>query len=263
MAQQEPRAFARVAHGIRVLDTSNIANPIPVGTYSPRVIGTWGINRLAVHDGYLYVTLAEAGVRVVDVSAPEIPSEIAAYDTPGTAWDVVSARSYLYVADRVGGLQILRLLRDKVVTSIPPSGERLTSTAQDTVLFSSGAFMATVDLTYRRLWADQDTGALTGIGRIFDLSAVYPDTGQVAQLMPGQNFTVTLHYADRELGSVRESTLALYAWDGSAWVREPTSTLDVEVNTILATPNHLGLFAVLGETHRLYLPVVMKRCGVH
>jgi hypothetical protein len=34
--------------------------------------------------------------------------------------------------------------------------------------------------------------------------------------------------------------------------------LDTAANTITATPNHLGLFAVLGETLRVFLPVVMR-----
>ena len=100
---------------------------------------------------------------------------------------------------------------------------------------------------------------LAGIGRTFELSAVYRDTGQAAQLGPGQSFTATLHYTDAERGGAIESTLALYSWDGSAWVREPTSVLDAGTNTITAAPNHLGLFAVLGNTLRLTLPVVVKR----
>jgi hypothetical protein len=164
------------------------------------------------------------------------------------------------VADGIGGLVILRALRDKVVVSIPTEGGSLLSTHADTsLIFPSGAFTTTVDLTYRHLWADRNTGPLTGIGHTFDLSAVYSDTGLVAQLAPGQSFAATVHYIDAEKGPAIESTLALYAWDGSQWVKEPSSAVDVGANTITAAPDHLGLFAVLGETQRIYLPVVRKR----
>lgn len=61
-----------------------------------------------------------------------------------------------------------------------------------------------------------------------------------------------------ELPPVIEQTLALHTWDGSQWVAEPSSSVDPATNTITATPNHLSLWAVLGETHRIYLPLVMR-----
>ena len=146
------------------------------------------------------------------------------------------------------------------MVSIPSSGGSLSSTSGDTsFVFPSGAFAATVTLTYRHLRTDQDTASLAGIGHTFDLRAVYSDTGQVAQLAPGQSLSATLHYTDAEPGPAIESRLALYAWDGSQWVREPSSLLDASANTVWATPSHLGLFAVLGETHSVFLPVVKRR----
>lgn len=54
----------------------------------------------------------------------------------------------------------------------------------------------------------------------------------------------------------RESTLALYAWDGSQWVKEPSSAVDGAANVVTATPDPFSLWAVLGETCRVYLPLV-------
>ncbi|OQA91271.1 MAG: LVIVD repeat protein [Chloroflexi bacterium ADurb.Bin222] len=182
------------------------------------------------------------------------------YDTPGDARGVALAGAYAYVADGDGGLVILRLLRDKFTVTLLSEGGTVASTARDAYLvFPSGSFTSTISLTYRQLWLDENTSPLTGIGRTFELSAVYRDTGQVAPLAPGHTFTATLHYTDAERGGAIESTLALYGWDGSAWVREPSSVLDAGTNTITAAPNHLGLFAVLGNTLRLTLPVVVKR----
>jgi len=70
---------------------------------------------------------------------------------------------------------------------------------------------------------------------------------------------VTIGYSDAEKGPAIEHTLALYNWDGARWVREPTSVVNLEANTVTAMPNHFGLWAVLGETRRMFLPVVVRR----
>jgi len=90
------------------------------------------------------------------------------------------------------------------------------------------------------------------------VTAVYSDTGQPAQLAPGQTYTITVRYTDAEKGPVIENTLALYYWNGSGWVKEPSSVVDTVANTVRATPNHFSLWAVLGETRRIYLPLVLR-----
>jgi uncharacterized damage-inducible protein DinB len=52
-----------------------------------------------------------------------------------------------------------------------------------------------------------------------------------------------------------DHALGQYAWDGAGWTREPTSSLDPQADTLMAEPDHLGLFAVLGEFRHLYLPL--------
>ena len=67
-----------------------------------------------------------------------------------------------------------------------------------------------------------------------------------------------MHHTDDEKGPAIEGTLALYRWDGSQWVKELSSVVDVDANTVTATPDRLGLWAVLGETRRLFLPVTLR-----
>jgi hypothetical protein len=58
-----------------------------------------------------------------------------------------------------------------------------------------------------------------------------------------------------------ENNLSLYWLDGSTWVIEPTSVVDVLNNIITATPNHMSLWAILSEyieDYRIYLPLVSK-----
>ena len=104
--------------------------------------------------------------------------------------------------------------------------------------------------------SDLEMGALMGIGHTIDITAVNSDNNQSAQWDSGQSYNLTLHYSESELGPAIENTLAFYYWDGTKWVQEPTSTLDVVNNTLVATPDHLSLWTVLGETKRFFLPFI-------
>ena len=97
------------------------------------------------------------------------------------------------------------------------------------------------------------TGQLVG-GHPFDITATSSTTGQPIQ--PSKPYTITVHYTDAEKGPAIESTLALYFWDGSRWVKEPSSSVDAATNTITATPDHFSIWAALGETRRAFLPLV-------
>ncbi len=154
---------------------------------------------------------------------------------------------------------------------VPPTGGTVSSPQTGATLdFPNGAFTATVVVTYMTASPyPPGTPALTkvanaagkayvDIGHCYEVTAVYSDTGQPAQLAPGQTYTVTIQYTEAERGPAIENTLALYWWDGSQWVKEPTSAVDTVANQVTATPNHLSLWTVLGETNRLYLPLVMK-----
>jgi len=240
---------------LRILDISNPATPTEISSCS-----TTGFDMGVTLAGqFAYVTDMWGGLAMVNILKPWKPMEIAYRQTPGYSYGAAIVQGYAYVADSAAGMTVLRIPRYVLSTIVPQGGSLASADAGTQFVFPAGTFTATIDLTYDHLWTDQNTASLAGIGRTFDLTAVYSDTGQVAPLAPGHTFTATLHYTDAERGGAIESTLALYSWDGSAWVREPTSVLDAGTNTITAAPNHLGLFAVLGNTLRLTLPVVVKR----
>src|SRR5262249_33704879 len=92
----------------------------------------------------------------------------------------------------------------------------------------------------------------------FNLTAIFSDTEQAAQLAPGQTYTMTLYYSDADRGPMIENSLAFYYWSGSQLVRDPTSVVDTVAKTLRATSNRLGLWAVLGETQRTFLPLVAR-----
>ena len=100
-------------------------------------------------------------------------------------------------------------------------------------------------------------GDRTGIGHFFDLTAIYTDTDEVAE--PVQPYTIAVEYSEVEKGPAMESTLALYWWDGNAWSEQGiTSTVNVTDNLIIALVDHLSSFAVLGETNRVFLPIILR-----
>jgi hypothetical protein len=145
-------------------------------------------------------------------------------------------------------------------TITPGSGGTVRGdTISTTVSFTPGAITDTVTITLTAQLPGY-TSNLQDIGHFFDVTAVYSGTGQPAQLAPGQTYTLTAQYNDAEKGPAIESTLALYYWDSNQWmwIKEPTSVVDVNANTVTATPNHFSVWAVLGETRRVFLPVILK-----
>jgi len=147
----------------------------------------------------------------------------------------------------------------RISDTIGTGGGSLTSYYGDTTIqIPAGAITDTVVITQSPAYGMPPGGNLTGIGHVFDATAVYSSTGQPAQIAFGHTYTVTVQYTDAEKGPAIENTLALYYWDGSQWVKESSSVVDNIANTVTATPDHFSLWAVLGETRRVYLPLIMR-----
>lgn len=123
--------------------------------------------------------------------------------------------------------------------------------------FPAGAFTETVTISYTVV-SPPDSYLSAGIH--FDISAVYSDTGEAAQLAPGATYTMTVAYDEEVLApGISESSLKLYYWDDgiSEWVAEPTSVVDTVANTLTATPDHFSLWAGFGN-YAIYLPLTLK-----
>jgi oligopeptide transport system substrate-binding protein len=141
----------------------------------------------------------------------------------------------------------------------PEDGGTLTSYQGDTVIeIPANAIEDTVMITVSSISRVKSGGSLTGIGHLFDVTAVIAASGEPAVLKSGETYNVTVHYTDAERGPVKENTLALYSLVGDEWVKETTSVVEGSANTVSATPNHFSLWAVLGETNRTFLPLVLR-----
>lgn len=275
--------------GLQIVDLSDPANPVlrgsldtPGTAYTVQLVGNLA-----------YLADGSGGVQVIDVSDPANPVLHASVATPGEAQHIQIVDPFVYVGAGAEGLQILdlrdltnpvlvanypylavtegfqangdmiaigpfilRFARPQVVT-VPPEGVTFTATESGTtVTFPTNTFAAPVTVTYTPLTLTQPPTRrkVIALDHTFAVTAVVSDTQEPAQ--PAQPFTLTVPYQAYEPGSVIETTLALYWWDGSQWVKEPGSSVDPATNTLTAITDHFGRWTVMGETRELFLPIV-------
>lgn len=93
---------------LHVVDISDPTHPAEVSALA--LSSAWeAVYDVTLNGSHAYVAAEQAGVVIVDVSNPSQPVEIGRYDTPGYAAGVDVDGRYLYVADWLNGLLILRL----------------------------------------------------------------------------------------------------------------------------------------------------------
>jgi hypothetical protein len=108
-------------------------------------------------------------------------------------------------------------------------------------------------------WTHQSTvptGARAGIDHYLDLRGAHLESGQ--PLTFARPVTIGVRYRAEERWGVMEDTLALYRLSGTGWITDGIATLWQAQGILTSTTDHLTLFAVLGETYRAYLPLLMK-----
>ncbi|MFQ5856599.1 MAG: hypothetical protein ACE5LU_13255, partial [Anaerolineae bacterium] len=269
-------AYVATYEGLLVVDISDPTMPVRVSTYdfSPKDSSYFRASDVYVAGNYAYIlwerddhATRRRGLQVIDISDPTAPKGIGYRILPARispeSTDVYVAGPYTYVAAGAEGLITLKYKYAPIpptTTLIPTTGGSFSSQPDRTTYsFAAGTFDGTVAVTHTPLLPSEvaTTGALVDLGHIFEAGAVYSDTGQPAQ--PTRPYTITVGYTDVERGTDVEGTLALYGWDGEQWAKEPTSRLAAESNAVTATPDHFGLWAVLGETQRMFLPLLATR----
>ena len=98
---------------------------------------------------------------------------------------------------------------------------------------------------------------LTHCSKTQDTGVAKPSLTQPAFAFP---FAEMASILDGELLHIMEDTLGLYYWDGFSWVLEPTSLVDLDTNTLTATPDHFSVWAVLGEPFQFrFLPLMHRK----
>jgi hypothetical protein len=251
-----------VGNALRVIDVSNPIEPTEASTMT-LPSWAWGVT---INGEYAHIANGSAGLRVVSIADPLQPSEVASYDTPGQAWDVVSDGFYAYVGDGDAGIMVI-WVSPPVTSTITTSGGSFSSSADNTsYAFPSNVFSDTVIITHTSRFPGGVPSAdeLIGVNHAFEVAAVYSSTasgtgGLPVQITPGYLYTITIQYSDAEKGLAVEETLGLYWWDGDAWSQQGiTSSVNITDNSVTAQVDHLSLFAVLGETRKIFLPLALK-----
>ncbi len=256
--------------GLRILSLTDLSEvgyyPTPRSPYSdraPALVAVAGYEAYMVEEEWSERTMWEweYTLRLVDLHDLSNPTGAGFFELPGRVDNLAVAGSYAYVPVRDSGLMVFRYV-PSISASIPPSGGNLASNFDNTsYTFAAGTFTHTTTVTHAYLLAEDtpSTGNLVGIQHAYQVSAVDDVTGQPVE--PNLPYTITIQYTDAEKGPAIEETLALYRWDGLQWVEEPTSRVDTVNNTVTAAPNRFSTWAVLGETHRVFLPMVLKDCS--
>ena len=159
VAVQGSYAYLGMGPRLIILDISDPTAPTPIG----RTVPLAGIVQdIAVAGNYAYIAAGGAGLRIVDVSMPATPAEVAFSDKWGNAKGIAVAGNHAYVAAEYGGLWVVDI-------STPPSPSRVgyccsTEVPQAVAIAGNYAYVA-----YAPVWdGNQYTGG--GLG-VVDVSA--------------------------------------------------------------------------------------------
>jgi hypothetical protein len=98
--------FVYVGVGLRlvILDAADPSALVEAGSTTPFPEFVEGV---AVDERYAYVADGTAGLRIVDISAPDHPVEVGAWESPGYAEAVAVRGSVAYLADGPYGLRVI------------------------------------------------------------------------------------------------------------------------------------------------------------
>jgi hypothetical protein len=128
-------AYVTSETSFHVLDVSNPLTPMRVGS-CPLALGT----DIAVNGGYAYVSFGTSGescgVRVIRISNPQNPQEVAHYKTPGYATGIAVGGGYIYIAQWYYGLRVLEFYGAGVEES---SNQRASSRRLDPTVLSGAS----------------------------------------------------------------------------------------------------------------------------
>jgi hypothetical protein len=120
--------------------------------------------------------------------------------------------------------------------------------------FDAGTFSDATTISYTPQFP-KSTEGFDHIGRFFNIESTVNNT----EVQPLKEYRITLAYDEGAVSPEVESQLALYHWNGSAWEKELSSVVNIEDNTITASPDHFSEWAILApRTERLYLPLIRR-----
>lgn len=251
-------AYVAVEGGVQVLDLSNPASPALVTTLLESA------EAVALMDDLLYGA-GNSGIWVYDVQTPTAVT-LAGRLGPGFAAHalrVVDGYAWVGPQNR-GGLERLRLLRDRVTGYVQPNGGTVSSKGSvATLVFPGGVFAAETAVPLRHLMSDPAVPGHATAARTFVLDAV--DHAASTPISANLAYTAVVTYA---LDAGPDKAWGLYLWDGAAW--SPAASQDDRANrrvsgvlnaitpfALLSVQPPLGLALEAPEAAMLGTPVII------
>jgi hypothetical protein len=190
-----------------------------------------------------------------------VSTAIAAYSISATAASsvtVTSASSVLAVAPNTFlDVRGSRLTANSVITQVPVTlSSAPASLAQMTVesgsLRGHGAMQIGATTAYSLPAPAQPLRA----ARAAYVTYAQDRNGMLTQPQASYVMTATYDLIDFAPGTLA-SMLGLYFWDGSKWVREPTSRVNYTARAVVARPKQFGIWALFADP-RVYVPLVKR-----
>ena len=238
-------AYVLQYDSLLALDVTDPAVPQLLGTFGPW--DSWPQN-IEVRGQVAYVAEDLHGIQLLDISDPAQIQAMSLLELRDSLW-VATMDDEIYVAAGEMGLITLRPFQE----SITSAATQFSSPSDDVTLQFGNNAPGTVQ--YQRWWQDEAVDNLAGVGLRFEIATVTT----TEHLQQGSSpYTIIADYDLADLGSVREETLALYRRDGDQWLSETSSLLNMSEQTITASPEQMGQFAMLGETHRTYFATILN-----
>jgi ligand-binding sensor domain-containing protein len=149
-----------------------------------------------------------------------------------------------------GGVSIFAAETSASEKITPASGGEITTPDRRAkASFPAGSVSVTSTLTIETKGSFPTAGGYAAYS--FDLSASPP-------IAINQPYTLTILYTEANLFPLSSGDIQIAWWDGGQWIPEPTSSLDAANNRFIATPDHMSLFALVGEMEHIYLPSMRK-----
>ena len=141
-----------VQSGVAVVDLTNPAAPVIIGTYT----SAGAARHIDVAGATLAVANGSNGISFLDVSTPSLPRLIASQPVPGSAWSVALSRGAMYVATELGLTAIGKVATPPILNEL-----LLTVTATATTATVQGAADALTGITPITVVVKNNTTAAT------------------------------------------------------------------------------------------------------
>lgn len=257
--------YTGVNNAIYIIDVTNKSSP----AYVRKISLNGQSMRLAVNGRTLYTAACTGGLHIYDLSIPTNPVQTAVYNPPGCSATVAEQNNLVYLGTVESGVYSLWYEQPQSA-SIPISGGTLVDESGTVeLIFSPNTFSSPTTITIRRPPPNERHPYQSAFSQGLVWGGVYY-TATASSATPLKPYTVNLFFTHDMLTTIKQSTLGLFYWSGSVWIKQSSlaqAVLEAEAASggsdliqVTFTSSSFGDFAVFGESsiENIYLPAVQR-----